>query len=797
MKIFDEYWAKSPDRGQSSGELLTEHLRAARAAARRLRARVGDIEGIAPEFWDWVELACLLHDAGKLPDGFQRMVRETANHWGQRHEVYSLGFVTHLLVHLPEEHRDWIAIAVLTHHRPISGPGGRSLKHRLNTVYRTVEEFTEAIGPVDTVAAGALQTWLAAEAGIPPPPVASAQTLTGSAYEEFVRLVESWEIPEEQPERDLTAVLLQGAVTLADHIASAHQQILLCQPLDARYPTRFTERMAAKGTEPFAHQLAATTTDGHLLLRAPTGWGKTESALLWAARQVETLRERCGGVPRVFYTLPYLASINAMTERLGAELDDRDLDLIGVAHSRAAGFHLQRAADDDCDHGPTESDALGRHARRAVSRAAATKLFREPIRVGTPYQLLRGALAGTAHSGIVIDAANSVFILDELHAYDPARLGKILAMVGLWARLGGRIGVVSATLPDRLAELLEQSIGQRPHRVEPDPGERWPVRHRLELRSEHLTAPESVDEIAAHVSAGRSVLVVANNVRHARELFDELAPIARAVHGDGSALLLHSRFRAMDRDAIEGRILDRFQAGRSPRAGGLLVATQTVEVSLNVDFDVLHTSGAVLESLIQRFGRVNRLGVLDPAPVVVHEPDYGPRTRGSGEFADGVYAAEPTRLCWQILERHDGGQLDERLFGDWLNEVYASEWGDSWRAEVEDERTRFDEHFLSFAAPFDDRSHLADDFDRLFDGREAVLEEDRHKYKEALNTFDSKAGQLVASRYLIPLPEYATGLAGWDKRLGVAVIDADYTEGEGLAKIHTRGGRRYVAGEVL
>src|SRR5262249_30559872 len=147
-----------------------------------------------------------------------------------------------------------------------------------------------------------------------------------------------------------------------------------------------------------------------------------------------------GGQPRVFYTLPYLASINAMTERLATRLGN---DSVGVTHSRAASYHLSRSVCPD-------ADTTAKAASKAVSRAAATRLFRETVRVGTPYQLLRGALAGPAHSGILIDAANSVFILDELHAYDARRLGMLLATLGFWERIGGRIAVLSATLPDRL-----------------------------------------------------------------------------------------------------------------------------------------------------------------------------------------------------------------------------------------------------------------------------------------------------------------------------------------------------------
>ena len=112
---------------------------------------------------------------------------------------------------------------------------------------------------------------------------------------------------------------------------------------------------------------------------------------------------------------------------------------------------------------------------------------------------MRGALAGPAHASILIDAANSVFILDELHAYEPRRLGMILAMVRLWIRLGGRVGVVSATLPAAMADLLTIALGESPHIVEPPGSWTWPARHRLALRTEHLTAPGPVAEITGRL----------------------------------------------------------------------------------------------------------------------------------------------------------------------------------------------------------------------------------------------------------------------------------------------------------
>ncbi|MFJ2034374.1 CRISPR-associated helicase Cas3', partial [Streptosporangium sp. NPDC087985] len=611
-------------------ERLTAHLSATLAGAVALRRRVGRVallERVTEElFWPAVCLAALCHDAGKIPAGFQAMLKGTIRSWGERHEVVSLGFLPGLIGE--ERLLDWVATGVATHHRNLEGGRGP-----LTEAYGCApeEEWRERLQPIPGGVAAELSGWLAATAaaaGLPAVrPAWDGPDVVGEARRMFERLLERWELPA-SPDEGLTAVLLQGAVTLADHVSSAHGVLHTHQPFDAGFRSLLEKVFAGQGRSLRPHQREAAAVDGHLLLRAPTGSGKTEGGLLWAAAQAAAISAGTGGVPRVFFTLPYLASINAMAGRLGGLLGEGTL--VGVMHSRAASYHLATAI---CPQDGQDEQAEA--ARKAVSRAAATRLFRETVRVGTPYQLLRGVLAGPAHSGTLIDAANSVFVLDELHAYDPRRLGYILATARLWERLGGRIAVLSATLPDALTRLFRTVLVERDvHPVEASVVDA-PLRHRLALRGRHLTDPDSMAEISGRLTAGEAVLVVANNVADAQHLFAELAPQV-----DDAAFLLHSRFRRMDRSALERAIGDRFGVGR-PRQAGLVVATQVVEVSLDVDFDCLFTSAAPLEALLQRFGRVNRIAARPPADVVVHPAAFAPRRRGGEDVADGVYPRPP------------------------------------------------------------------------------------------------------------------------------------------------------------
>ncbi|WP_199742240.1 CRISPR-associated helicase Cas3' [Streptomyces triticirhizae] len=818
-RVLQGLWAKEPVRPAKVGEALSDHLLNTLRAAVAIRERVGTLPYLSDRSWTLVLLAALFHDAGKVAFGFQLMVGNgpgPRRNWGERHEVLSLGFVAILLADLPEDERLTVASLVAGHHRPFTTGGAHARKTPLFPLYEgdQPEEFLGKFTPLDEARVNDLVRWLRATCAAFELPVSDRPSrvtpgdVVTASHRLFQKLYERWSLAEETEEEGRATVLLLGATTMADHLSSGHHVLDTKHPLSADYPDRLAKRFLDEGKELRPQQAESAAQHDHLLLRSWTGSGKTEAALLWATTQIADISAGTGGTPRLFYLLPYLASINAMAGRLTEELEAAEH--IGVAHSRAASYHLARALADDCaDHTNDQDDrpddlseelvddAPVRAAQKAHARAEATRNFRELLRVGTPYQLLRGALAGPIHSGILTDSANSVFVLDELHAYDERRLGMILAMLGFWADLGGRVAVMSATLPEALKQCVEEALATTLRVVEPPAELPAPRRHRLHTRSAHLTDATSIGEIRQRLAEGRSVLVVANNVRDAVTLYEELAPACHELHGEDSAFLLHSRFRRGDRNAIEGRIAERFGT-RRPRRPGLLVGTQVLEVSLDLDLDVCHTSAANLEALLQRFGRVNRLGSRSPAPTVVHEPTYAPRRRGGGDlWADGVYSAEATQLAWSILTEHDGQVIDEGKTARWLDDIYASAWGERWRADVDHHRRAFTEAFLKFEHPFDDRGFLADQMDEMFEGTEAILLQDQDEYERRLNLDGSRGGRLLAADLLIPLPYWGRALSRWEKQHHVRTIDGDYDPTYGLRAVHRVEKSTYQPGALL
>ncbi|MGH3811534.1 MAG: CRISPR-associated helicase Cas3' [Pseudonocardiaceae bacterium] len=769
--------AKSDSRSRlGRPERLTEHSATVRDAARDVADRIGSPGLLAtePRFWAWVEQAALLHDAGKVAESFQIQLRPGGQSWGHRHEVLSLAYVDLLTVGEPDRDRLMVATGVAFHHRPLSSERMGWGLNRLYPEDADDSDWERIFGRDPHPAPGQprvqvtptrhreLLSWLAGQLGTEPPPSdGPAQRLWQRARDLFTELHDTWRGPVEDPDEGLLAVLLQGAVTLADRSGSAHVPLQQHMPLPRRY-------LDVRLPEAYQHQRDAEQTTGHLVLLAPTGSGKTEAGLAWASRQLETMPGR----PRLVWVLPYRASIDAAVDRFTKDLDaapGRETPDVGILHATAARTLLTRATADDC--APTATGA-----RKARDQVKAMRLFAQRVRVATPHQLLRAAIAGPRYSSVLLDQANCLIVLDELHAYDPAVFGRICAAMQLWERLGSRVAVLSATLAKPMIELIGNSI-TRPRTVRAPDGTA-PDRHRLVLDDDPITAPASIQRVATWLGEGHSVLVVANTVATAQKLYAELAERARDALPDDpdAALLLHARFKSRDRAAIEARIKTRHPE-RCPgdpdrRGGGLVVSTQCLEVSLCLDFDRGVTELAPVEALAQRAGRVNRRGRHPDGPVEfrVHEAESAlPYEQGAVDAAR--QALHRTLAVTPVIS--------EQTIDTWLDHVYSTAWGQQWAATACQARDEFTQSFLTFTEPFDDRSEFAARLDEKFDTIEVLLAEDRAEYQEL-----STGHPLLAAGLLIPISLRqlfklrGPGRTPFDR--DPPVIDAPYDDEKGL-----------------
>ena len=410
-------------------------------------------------------------------------------------------------------------------------------------------------------------------------------------------------------------------------------------------------------TNLFPMQRAAETVqfeDGPVLVLMEdlTGSGKTESALILAHRLIASGRGR-----GLYFALPTMATANAMFDRMtavGKRLFTGSPSL-SLAHGRAAlhqGFRPLVGAEDD----PTPEAGCARWLADDRRRSLLAE-----IGVGTIDQALMGILPTRFSTLRLFGLTDRVLVVDEAHAYDPYMQRQLETLLRMQAMNGGSAIVMTATLPLRMrqayVDAFQKGLGQPPVALEDRAypalttvGANARVRHVDSAlgatREVHVTrigdSAEAVDRIVAGAAAGAACVWVRNAV-------DEAIEAVAAIRKRGcEADLLHARFTYGDRLHHEQEALRRFGRDGKGREGHVLVATQVVEASLDLDFDLMVSDLAPIGALIQRAGRLWRhtsrrpaesrpvdgptLIVLSPDPYQVESSNWLRPVLGGGAF---------------------------------------------------------------------------------------------------------------------------------------------------------------------
>lgn len=374
--------------------------------------------------------------------------------------------------------------------------------------------------------------------------------------------------------------------------------------------------------------------DGPMLavIEDETGAGKTEAALLLAQRMMAA-----GKGQGLFFALPTMATANAMFLRTRDTVGKlfNDAPSLTLAHGRAGLSGAFRDLVVQATHATDEpvcTEWLADNRRRAL---LAT------VGVGTIDQALLSVLptkhAALRHYGL----SSKILVVDEVHELGEPYLSEELAQLLTAHRMaGGSAILLTATLPlEQRAALLERygskddgdpaypaltiAGGVAVRNFDAQPSLRGPV------TIERLACPdEAVTFLTAQAASGSACVWVRNAV-------DDAIAAVEALRASGvEASLLHARFAMCDRLAHEAAAMDRFGKNGRLRAGRVLVATQIVESSLDIDFDVMVSDLAPAAALIQRAGRLWRHMAERPA---VSRPVPSPVLSVVGPDPDHVY----------------------------------------------------------------------------------------------------------------------------------------------------------------
>ena len=532
---FDFILAKHEDFG---GMPLTQHLKDVADAAVVIAQHVG----LDP---DLAFKGSVLHDIGKASPLFQKTLKH--NYIQQpdftfRHEIASLFFISLF----PE--KEWPAIIdmIVAHHKSIyhdvREKGILDLDENMDCFARHSEKFDEWC----PVALGILN-----EFGIATHPIDINEAQ--SNYEFVVDYCYG---------KALNQSEWKGLLMAADHFASALEE----KAESATDKLFIKPDLSFYNRQHHLYPLSLVSTDDerqHTLVTAPTGAGKTDFLL-----------RRCKG--RVFYTLPFQASINAMYDRIKNDLKD----------TNAQVYLLHAASNLKVKDGKVEERIMQRHIGASV-------------KVMTPHQMASIVFGIKGYEAMLLDLKGCDVILDEIHTYSSETQAIVLKIIEILKSIGCRIHVGTATMPMVLYDKIIQLLGGKSEVYEvmlPDEILKTFNRHIIHKVEQWN---DCIDIIQKAVVEKQKVLIVCNQVKRAQQLYDYICKSFPTI----SRMLIHSRFKRGDRSQLETKLKENFNRMTETC---IVVSTQVVEVSLDISFDLMITECAPIDALIQRFGRINR-----------------------------------------------------------------------------------------------------------------------------------------------------------------------------------------------
>ncbi|MBS1736013.1 MAG: CRISPR-associated helicase Cas3', partial [Bacteroidetes bacterium] len=315
----------------------------------------------------------------------------------------------------------------------------------------------------------------------------------------------------------------------------------------------------------------ASSSKEHTIVVASTGAGKTDF-----------LFRRCRG--RVFYTLPFQASINAMYNRAAKDLekDNPDLD-IRILHSTSIIVK-----------------------RKETEETALQNLMGSSIKILTPHQLASIVLGMKCYEAMILDLRGCDIILDEVHTYSGISQALVLKLIEVLKFLNCKIHIGTATMPSVLYQEIKKILGEDVLEVHLTEQEMQNFNRHIIHKIEAFESTQDI--LPEQVYKGKKILIVMNTIREAQSIFETI----KEQYHDVPLLLLHSKFKRSDRNIKEKQLLGIDEVGETTfefntsTEACIVVSTQIVEVSLDISFDIMITATAPLDAMIQRFGRVNR-----------------------------------------------------------------------------------------------------------------------------------------------------------------------------------------------
>ena len=585
--------------------------------------------------WDisyMLELACLYHDIGKINISFQKRVMGGKKPQIVPHGLYSLCFLEaddlcdkiydkYLELEKDENTAEEQAINFVTvvanaiayhHERDIPNEVSEIIKNNLESLREQLKEFK-----YDKIK------------------ISKVEEIAPDFFRIGTRLMPSK--IKNQNEVFKKYILVKGLLNRIDYASSAGEEIQVERKNDFLLEKleNMLENWKKKNPKSNWNELQKymiEKRDKNVITIAQTGMGKTEAGLLWI------------GDTKGFFILPLKTAINSIYNRVTTEIVKEKIeDRVGLLHSETKDIYLKNFSDNDLE-----------------VYYESTKQLSLPLTICTLDQIFDFVYRYKGFEPKLATLSYSKIVLDEIQMYSPDLLAYIIKGLKYITELGGKFAILTATFPEIVKDLLvsqgiEFEISE--NFTKPDLN----LRHNVKVIEKLI----DTDFILSKFQKNK-ILVICNTVKEAQRVYTELK---EKISDKKLINLFHSKFIKRDRAIKENEILK--LGNKNNKDFGIWIATQVVEASLDIDFDILITELSDLSGLFQRMGRCyrNRPLLDDETNCFVFTGDEKIKNTGVGFVVDKDIYTKSKDL---ILEKIDGNLFEEEKM-KYVSELYTTE----------------------------------------------------------------------------------------------------------------------------
>lgn len=489
---------------------------------------------------------------------------------------------------------------------------------------------------------------------------------------------------------------VRASLQLADHRASAAEEDEILPPLET-FSYNFPHAVR-RGVQ---KEIEKLWDEKFAVLRAPTGAGKTDAALLWAQHQIEQ-----GRADRLVIAMPTRFTANAL-----AITTAKNLSATGLYHSSALYQRrtelgkVNRRLNSNSDNESKiegmccalnneqkdnarlltdkEQDVLSKFIDKEQDLA---RRLETPVTVTTIDHLCI-ALTGTRedHHAVFFNLAHSCLVIDEADFYDDFTQQNIVMLLRALQVLEVPVLLMSATVPESALEVYAVS-GMAAKKIHEDKTDYEQTRLTLTCFSRPVVQPEDFRELTQRALEGEPTIIYLNTVRRAQELYRWFAKQIHKGHAKitlDDVVLYHSRFTEPHKAEKEAKLLRLLghTAWEKGEPRGVAILTQIGEISVNISANLMISELCPIDRLAQRAGRLARFELADgtksEGELFVIEPhrvsktgelELSPAPYGHYTSGAGWEMSEPLRLSRELILE---GDYSAKTFVDRTNQLYS------------------------------------------------------------------------------------------------------------------------------